>query len=126
MKSFIILALLLCGCSTAPKYRKGDCVSMEAMYMSDSMEWNSTGHELGMFKVVDVVETDKMNRFMADRLHANKYYKIKFFNKNLDGWTKDTYAVPVEDLDSFRYASVFWYPNITSNKDDCNSYRPGE
>jgi hypothetical protein len=125
---YLILALFMAGCATAPKayvpkHRSGDCVGMTAMTMTKDGGWDSTGYDIVNFQIVDVVTTDKMNIYMAKRLHAKVYYKISIIEDKYEKFgNKGLYVIPAEDVDNFRYASVMWYPEGTRNGVTCNSY----
>lgn len=137
MKYLILALLLLAGCTTAqipveikhkPRFQIGDCVNMSAMTMTAAGEWNSTGHILDSFKIVDIVYTEQMNKYMAENLHATHFYKVEI----VAGWKKQSpeyeevlretrFVIPMQDLDGFRYATVFWElpENATLG---CNDY----
>lgn len=119
---YLLSLLFLVGCSSAPKFRAGDCIDITAMTITDKGEWNSSGFGLGYIQVVDVIETDKINRYMAKPLHARVYYKIRildFFDEKIKDIDKNRYVIPVSDLDGFRYAGKFWeLPE--NNRYNCN------
>jgi hypothetical protein len=114
------LLLVLSACTTA-KYNIGDCVDMTVMHVDDEMNWDSSGHELGEFKIVGRKYTNRVNRYMNSRLHSNHFYLIKLINHDTRTVGKETYVIPVEDLDQFRYASVFWEIEAEGPL-GCNSY----
>jgi hypothetical protein len=118
---FLLLFLSLTACSHVPAYKVGDCISMTAMAVNDRLEWDSTGHMLGSFKVVDIVKTTEPNRYMADRLHSDRFYVVNLINMSKESFGTQKYIIPIEDLDSFRYADVFWDSSYTHF--GCNKYR---
>ncbi len=108
----------------ATKYRKGDCVSMEAMRITDEGGWDSSGWNLASFQIIDIIETDKMNTYMADHLHGKRYYKIQM--RELEKYKKNeklNFVIPMEDLDKFRYSGISWPLDTANDKYKCNRYR---
>lgn len=114
---FLIL-LFLVGCAHKPKYSAGDCVAMDAMTITFDGGWDSSGYRLSDFKILEIIKTEKMNKYMAKHIHAKMYYKIKVLE---DPRPEGDYVIPVEDLDNFRYAHRYWRPE-GYNHDKCNSY----
>lgn len=107
------------------KYRAGDCIDMTFMHMTKDGGWDSSGYLAAQFKILEVVSTEKMNTYMAERLHAKTFYKIQILDLTSDvaKYHKGkTYVIPVQDLDAFRYASVFWFHEGTRDGVTCNSY----
>jgi len=108
------------------RFRAGDCVSIQAMHITDQGEWDSSGFGFGDFKIVEIIKTDKMNTYMAERLHANEFYKISLIfrgeDKKYAKYHKGKfYVIPVEDLDGLRYSDK-WWPGSYENTDKCNEY----
>lgn len=129
MRLLIIILVFMIGCTSipkkatsVPKYKVGDCVGMTAMSITEKGEWDSSGYRLGEFKILEIIKTEKMNTYMATRLHANEFYKIQMIENKYSKDTRNTYVIPVTDLDSYRYASVFWYPEIVRDGKTCNAY----
>ena len=79
MKYLLSLMLLASGCTHKPKYRVGDCEGMSAMAITEKGEWDSSGFSLGEMQIVEIIHTEKINRYMAYRLHAKDFYKIRIF-----------------------------------------------
>lgn len=111
-----------------PRFQIGDCVHMSAMTITAAGEWDSSGHLLEELKIVDIIYTEQMNKYMADNLHATHFYKVQI----LSSWKKQSpeyeklletarFVIPMQDLDGYRYATVFWElpENATLG---CNSY----
>lgn len=131
MKYILLFCLLLTGCisvkikdARSAQYKVGDCIDMHAMTITDKGEWDSSGHQLGAFKILEIIHTDKMNTYMAERFHAHDFYKIKIlpgFGEDKAYYKNTTFVIPIEDLDSYRYAGVFWQlPD--QNTYHCNEY----
>ena len=125
----LIGMILAASCSFSvrinnPKYKIGDCIRMSAMTIDENGEWDSSGHELGAFKIVGIVHTEKMNKYIAKRMHATDYYKIQMvsdFGEEKPYFKNDRFVIPIQDLDNFRYASLWW--ELPENvKYSCNPY----
>lgn len=118
---YLFLFLMLIGCAHTPKYKINDCVHIMAMIVDKNGEWHSSGKALGEFKILDIVKSTKQNKWMADRLHSNHLYILKDLDWDTTTRIKDNLILPVEDLDKFRYASVFWETPL-NNTLNCNTY----
>lgn len=121
MKFKLLILLLLSSCASKPKYRVGDCVNISVMTITKSGEWNSSGYYFGRIKILDIIKTDKMNKYMAERLHAFEFYKIKVLEEGNEYAKKTEFVIPIKDLDGLRYSDVGWQ-SPEYNVDKCNDY----
>lgn len=133
--SYIAIAVTLLGIGVAgfidrqhtPRFRAGDCVDLGAMTITEKGEWDSSGYTFGEMQIIEVIHTTKMDTYMAERLHARNFYKIrisppyKSSEEQYKYLKTSTFVIPVEDLDHWRYADKFWeLPE--NNTRNCNSY----
>ncbi len=121
-KFYIILFLIICSCSTS-KYKVGDCIGLSAMEIDKDNEWTSAGYSMGDFQVIGFLNSQKPNKYMNKRLHADYFYIVKVINtnnENVNPYILNTqFIIPVKDLDNYHYALQFW--ELPENKKyNCN------
>lgn len=106
--------------SSSTKYKIGDCVDLIA-FKTDGDKMLSRGKLLGQFQIVGI-STSIKNEYMHERFNASKHYVLRDLDIQEQNKLKGTFIIPVDDLDKFRYADVFWYHEGTRDGVTCNSY----
>lgn len=117
----LISVIVLEHLPSYPKYNVGDCVDMTVMDIDNNDVWTSSGYLLGTFKIIDILNSNKPNTWMAEHYHANQFYVVKMIDIDTKKFKDGRSVIPVEDLDHFRYADGFWQLDGENNF-NCNKY----
>lgn len=105
--------IFLIGCTTAPKYKPGDCVGITAMRITDAGEWNSYGVMLGDFRIKEVRKGHLFSKYIEKSRRTDHFYIVEVWDRVNGAWYSDTYVFPVEDLDNLKYAFQWWDSTFT-------------
>ena len=116
---YLLILIFLFSCAHKPKYKVGDCVSINTLHQPHKLKsGNYTflgGTIMSSLQILEIKKLGKTEFYVA---------KIK------DLWVKDWWKTyrkelqyfPVKDLDNFRLANLVWEPKESKPQLGCNYY----
>lgn len=117
----LLLALLLTGCATSPKFKPGDCVSFDVRKITDAGEITGRGYAFPGIKILETNQTVKNDKYHVNVYSGKKVYLVQILGQHYKYHTNSRFAMSQRAIDDMGH--VFWQLENASPNYGCNNYR---